>query len=139
MDTWSSKYVQVLENLSAKNLQSLGDVTAHSVCFVDPFNDTRTQLAFISIMQDMFTQLSSVKFVVHTAVQQDDTAFIYWTFHADSRFTGPFDFQGTSLLKANEEGKVVLHHDFWDGSILMQKVPVLGSIIKRLRIKLGHK
>lgn len=138
MDNWLADYVEVLENLSSDNLGSLRNITSEAFSFRDPFNHTHNQADFIAIMQDMFQRLSSVRFQVHRCVQQDHDAFIYWTFYADSRFTGAFSFEGVSRIEASDSGKIILHHDFWDGSELMEKIPVLGAIIRKVRRKFAH-
>lgn len=138
MDNWLADYVEVLENLNSENLGSLCNITTGAFSFRDPFNHTHTQADFIAIMQDMFKRLSLVRFQVHRSVQQDQHAFIYWTFYGNSRFTGEFSFEGVSRIEANDVGKVMLHHDFWDASELMEKVPLLGAVIRKVRKKLSH-
>jgi hypothetical protein len=135
---WLKEYVGILENLNADNLDSLESVLAQSVYFKDPFNEVKTRAAFISIMQDMFSRLSKVRFVVHQMIEKDNDAFLQWTFYGNSSITGPFDFQGTSVLKVDEHKKIILHHDYWDGSVLMQKIPFIGRVISGLRSKMGH-
>lgn len=138
MSQWLREYVEVLENLNANNLDSLENTLAPVVSFKDPFNDIGTREAFIAIMEDMFTRLSNVKFVVHQTIEKENDAFLQWTFYGDSSITGSFDFKGTSVLKVDENKKVILHHDYWDGSIVIQKVPFIGRVISVLRAKLGH-
>ena len=138
MDNWLADYVEVLENLNSENLDSLCNITTGAFSFRDPFNHTHTQADFIAIMQDMFERLSLVRFQVHRSVQQDQHAFIYWTFYGNSRFTGEFSFEGVSRIEADDGGKVMLHHDFWDASELMEKVPLLGAVIRKVRKKLSH-
>ena len=138
MDNWLADYVEVLENLSSENLNSLSNITTEAFSFKDPFNHTHTQADFIAIMEDMFQRLSLVRFQVHRSVQQGQHAFIYWTFYGNSRFTGEFSFEGVSRIEADDSGKITLHHDFWDGSELMEKVPLLGAVIRKVRKKLTH-
>ncbi|SFG20275.1 nuclear transport factor 2 family protein [Neptunomonas qingdaonensis] len=138
MDNWLADYVEVLENLSSDNLDSLRSITSQAFSFRDPFNHTHTQADFVAIMQDMFQRLSTVRFQVHRSVQHNHDAFIYWTFYGHSRFTGAFSFEGVSRIEASDSGKVILHHDFWDGSELMEKVPLLGAVIRKVRRKLSH-
>ncbi|MEH6445518.1 MAG: nuclear transport factor 2 family protein [Oceanospirillaceae bacterium] len=139
MNSWLDEYVDILENLNAHNIDTLLHVTAKSINFRDPFNETYTQSDFVLIMQDMFLKLPTVRFEVHTKIQQEHEAFIHWSFYGNSRMTGEFSFEGTSFIKADANGKVMLHHDFWDGSAIMQKILLLGSIIRRVRSKLAHK
>lgn len=138
MDNWLQNYINVLEKLDRNNLPSLETVTVTSFEFRDPFNHTYSQEAFIAIMADMFEKLPSVRFTVHQSVQNDLSGFIRWTFTGNSKITGDFSFEGTSRIEADEDGFIRLHHDFWDASELMQKLPVLGFVIGKLRTKFSH-
>ena len=138
MTSWLVKYIDVLENLKADNLETLRQVTADSIHFKDPFNDTQSQRDFVLIMEDMFQKLPFVRFNIHRSVEMDKEAFIHWTFTANSKLTGEFSFEGVSLLKVDHAGKVRVHHDFWDGCEVMRKIPVLGSIIRIVSSKLSH-
>ena len=138
MDSWLAQYVEVLEGLNGDNLYTLSNLTSDKVSFRDPFNDIHTQKDFIAIMDDMFQRLTYVHFEVHRTLQQEQEAFIYWSFYGNSRITGEFTFDGVSRIEADEQGKVTLHHDFWDASELMQKIPLLGGIIGKIRCKLNH-
>jgi hypothetical protein len=68
----------------------------------------------------------------------DQEAFIHWNFEGNSRLTGEFNFDGISLLKVDDAGKIILHHDIWDGSALMERIPFVRGIIRTLRKKLSH-
>ncbi len=138
MDNWLENYINVLEKLDRNNLQSLERVTADTLEFRDPFNHTHTQKAFVAIMADMFEKLPSVRFTIHQSMRDGHSAFIRWTFTANSKMTGEFSVEGTSRLEVNSEGLIRLHHDFWDASELMQRLPVLGYVIGKLRRKLSH-
>jgi len=138
MDNWLENYINVLEKLDRNNLQSLETVTADTLEFRDPFNHTHSQQAFLAIMADMFEKLPTVRFTIHQSMQDDLSAFIRWTFTANSKMTGEFSVEGTSRLEADSQGLITLHHDYWDASELMQRLPVLGCVIGKLRRKLSH-
>lgn len=138
MDNWLENYINVLEKLEPNNLQSLKAVTTDAVEFRDPFNHTHSQQDFIAIMADMFERLPSVHFTIQQTSQEGYSAFIRWTFTAHSKLTGEFTIEGTSRLEADKQGLVTLHHDFWDASELMQRLPILGCLIGKLRRKISH-
>ena len=139
MTEWLAQYVQVLEQLSPDNLDRLNAVTAEQIEFKDPFNHTTTRTELIALMADMFAKLNEVHFDVHQASGSGQQGMLYWTFSGHSKLTGRVEIKGMSQIVADQSGRVILHHDFWDGSEMMQKVPWLGALIGWLRSKFAHK
>ena len=138
MDRWITEYVSTLEGLNRDNLASLLEITRDDFDFKDPFNHTCTRDDFIAILDDMYSKLDQVVFKVDQAMVDENQAMIYWRYSATSKFTGDINFAGTSLIKADQHGKVYFHHDYWDGSELLVKVPVIGKVVKFLRGKFSH-
>lgn len=143
MDNWLSLYAQKLSNLTAENLPELRQHLADSVEFRDPFNHRFTQNEFIHILEDMYQKLDQVSFQVHSCLLagndgSDKEGVLYWTFTASSGLTGKVEFEGASRVVQDGQGKVMLHHDYWDASELMQQIPLIGAVIKKLRRKMSH-
>lgn len=138
MDNWLQGYSSALAGLHAENLHALDNYLDAGIEFKDPFNHSFSQAEFIAILEDMFTRLQAVSFDIHNQLQHGNQGMIHWTFCASSKVTGRIEFQGMSRIVANDQGKIVLHHDYWDGSVLMQKLPVLGLVIAKVRKKLCH-
>lgn len=138
MDNWLSDYGQRLADLTAENLPSLAPVLAEDLEFRDPFNHTYRKEQFIAIMADMFSRLDQVKFEVHNLIVQGNEGTLYWNFSASSRITGHFSFEGCSRIVRDNNGLICLHRDYWDGSELMQQLPVLGAVIGKVRSKMSH-
>jgi len=138
MDNWLSEYAYQLSNLTPDSLDSLRPLLAENLEFRDPFNHTFTQDAFIAILEDMYLKLDQVSFAVQAQLQQGHEGVLYWTFSANSKMTGRFEFEGSSRVVLGKEGKIELHHDYWDGSELMQRIPLVGRIIRKLRQKMSH-
>ncbi|MFW1677131.1 nuclear transport factor 2 family protein [Pontibacter sp. JAM-7] len=136
-DNWLQHYADLLQTLSVANLQELREIAAEGICFRDPFNDIRNRDDYIALMADMFDRLDQVEFDVHQVVQQENQGYLFWTFSATSRLTGQVSVQGTSRVETNAAGLICLHEDYWDGSRLMQTLPVIGRIIAWLRHKLA--
>lgn len=138
MDNWLSEYAQQLSNLTPDNLDLLYPLLAENLEFRDPFNHTFTRDSFIAILEDMYQKLDQVNFDVHAQLQNGNEGVLYWTFSATSKMTGRFEFVGSSRVVLGKEGKIELHHDYWDGSELMQRLPLLGRVIRKLRQKMSH-
>lgn len=139
MSPWLTNYITVLESLSSADLPRLRACISEDIKFKDPFNDTSTQDEFIAIMDDMYSRLDKVHFKVHSSAEYEHEAFIEWTFYGESKLTGTFSFVGTSKLISDQSGKVTHHFDYWDGSALMEKIPLIGFFIRQLRGRFSHK
>lgn len=138
MDSWLAEYGLALSQLNRENLEELRKYLAEDIEFRDPFNHSFTQTAFIEILDDMFVRLGDVRFEVHRSIQEGSSGVLHWTFHASNKYTGDIKFEGMSHVFKNKAGKVVRHYDHWDGSFLMEKIPLLGRVIRFLRCRMSH-
>lgn len=138
MDNWLSEYAQHLSQLNSNNLSAFRHCLADRVEFRDPFNHTFSQDDFIRILEDMYIKLDHVSFNVHGQVQEGNEGVLFWTFSASSKITGSFEIEGNSRVSCDKDGKVMLHHDYWDASELMQQLPLLGMVIGKVRKKMSH-
>ena len=131
-------YLDLLQDLSPRNLDLLAEYTSGEFEFRDPFNHTHSRDDFIAILEDMYQKLGEVSFTIHSVLENDAEAMIQWTFKAHSKLTGPIYFEGMSHIGLNEMGIVKSHIDYWDGSELMQKIPMLGLGVKFLKGRFAH-
>lgn len=133
------RYADVLASLTVESLPTLIALTSQQVRFSDPFHRIEGQDRFKAVMQDMFTRLDDVCFRVHqVAPLANDTmrgGFLYWTFTANSKLTGTFSFEGTSLIGLDVEGLVCRHEDYWDSAALYRHIPGLGVLFRWLQRK----
>ena len=120
-----------------ENIASLSDLVTADVCFSDPFNRVQGQQAFLTIFADMYERLDNVTFQVHEITGGETAGYLHWTFSAGSKLTGSFTIDGVSRVLINSQGLVTEHHDYWDASELMQRLPVLGRVIRSIRQKMA--
>ncbi|MCW8887222.1 MAG: nuclear transport factor 2 family protein [Motiliproteus sp.] len=134
VDLQLQDYVLLLEGLTPENLERLREFTDESVEFIDPFNRVRGQKEMIGVFIDMFDRLQNIRFRVndwqYQRLNHGYNAYLHWNFEAYSKLTGRFDVEGCSRLVITPQGKVIRHHDFWDASLLLEKVPLLGQILR---------
>lgn len=119
-------------------MAELAEVTAEQLEFRDPFNHTYSQQQYLAILEDMFSRIGEVRFKVHHRIQQQNSGYISWTFSGTTRLTGSFSFEGCSRLEADEKGCIRIHYDYWDGSELIELLPLLGAIVRRVKQKMAH-
>ncbi len=132
-------YAILLTQLKPDNVIDLGALVSEEVLFSDPFNQVRGKRAFLGVMEEMFHQLTDIRFELLEYQMQGRTGFLYWRFSASSSLTGFFSTEGTSRICFNHQGLVMSHQDFWDASVLMEQFPLLGRVIRIIRKRAAYK
>ncbi len=126
------------ESLTPESLDQLGELYSPSARFIDPFNDVTGLAALRQVFAHMFETLEAPRFVVLEALASEHSGFLLWTFHF--RRSGGHEHQilGTTHLRFDETGRVLLHHDHWDAARqLYETLPVLGALLRWLRRRLS--
>lgn len=131
-------YGQALSTLRTDNLDQLRLLTSADVRFIDPFNQLQGQDNFIALLREMFEQCRSVQFEIHQQQCQGRSGFLYWTFNASSYRLGQLSFEGVSRIEFDQRGLVCLHQDIWDSSQVLEKLPLLGTVIRQIRKKAAY-
>lgn len=105
--------------------------------FRDPFNDVRGVPAVEVILRHMFEHTEQPRFIIGERIVQGDQAFATWTFVFALRGK-PYQVEGGSHFRFNQQGLVTLHRDYWDAAEeLLQKLPLVGPPIRWLRQRFG--
>jgi len=119
-------------SLTRQSVRHIGQFYAPEVVFKDPFNEVRGVAAMMSIYEHMFDTTDDPRFVIDDRVVDGDQAFITWAFQFGLKGK-PYVIIGSTHLKFNADGLVVLHRDYWDAAEeLLQKLPLVGGLIRRL-------
>jgi ketosteroid isomerase-like protein len=124
------------EHLSPETLDRIPQFYAADAEFKDPFNEVRGTDAIAHIFRHMFTQVDEPRFVVGSRFSGEDGVMLLWDFHFRTRGRRPqaICVRGTSHLRFDAAGKVVLHRDYWDAAEeLYAKLPVLGALMRYLQ------
>ncbi|WP_286239150.1 nuclear transport factor 2 family protein [Neptuniibacter halophilus] len=138
MANWLEAYISALEALNPGNVDALEKLTSADIEFRDPFNLSQGRASFIELMADMFERLDEVEFRVDQRIAEGHCAMIHWRFSGHSQMTGAFSFQGMSRIEADSEGLIRLHHDYWDSAEILQKVPMLGRVLRYVKRRASH-
>lgn len=133
--------IDYFESLTPQSVDTMGMHYAETAWFKDPFNEVVGLERIAPIFKDMFEQVLSPRFVVHSAIEQNQQAFIAWDFLFEMKRFKQGEVQrcrGSSHLKFDEYGKVIFHRDYWDTSEeLYEKIPVLGALMRWLKKQAG--
>lgn len=137
---WLLAYVNTYNELHAGNLDRLAEIYQQNITFVDPVH----KIEGLSQLQDYFNNLylnmNQCQFVITNTVANGHQAAIYWTMtfsHKKIKSGQDVVVEGHSLLKETD-GKVIYQRDYFDvSSMVYEHVPIIGSIIKAIKSRIG--
>jgi ketosteroid isomerase-like protein len=129
--------VSFFETLTPQSLERLGDFYASDARFKDPFNDVQGVAAIRRIFEHMYRQVDAPRFVVTDRLAEGDRAMLVWAFQFVRRGR-PQVIRGATHLCFANDGKVLIHRDYWDAAEeLYMTLPGIGWLMRRLRAALA--
>lgn len=142
MKVHHQRYIDFFEQLTEQALTNITDLFSTDARFKDPFNDVRGVKSIHKIFAHMFDQVRAPSFKVSYAavddLGKDDVLLLVWDFTFLSQKGQQYQWQGSSKVLFDEEGKVLEHIDYWDpAEALYSKIPVVGGVINWLRQRLS--
>ena len=135
-DARVARIVALFEALTPDDLARLGEVYHPQARFKDPFNEVQGLAPIRQVFEHMFVALDEPRFVVHDIVVQHDQCFLSWDFlFRFKRFSRELQtVHGSSHLKFDAAGVIVLHRDYWDAAEeLYEKLPVVRALMRWLK------
>ena len=135
-DARVARIVALFEALTPADLARLGEVYHPQARFKDPFNEVQGLAPIRQVFEHMFVALDEPRFVVHDIVVQHDQCFLSWDFlFRFKRFSRELQtVHGSSHLKFDSAGVIVLHRDYWDAAEeLYEKLPVVRALMRWLK------
>lgn len=137
MRTRYLEIAQWFQTLTPASLERVQDIYASDAVFIDPFNHLTDLASVRAVYQHMFDTLEHPHFLVTTTVSNENQAFMTWDFLFKYRGQAQ-KISGCTQFELNDQGLIVLHHDYWDAAQqVYEKVPVLGAILRMMRRKLS--
>jgi hypothetical protein len=126
------------ESLTPAALDRLGELYAPSARFIDPFNDVSGLAPLRGVFEHMFQSLDGPRFTVLEAMAGERSGFLLWTFRFRRGGGQEQQILGTTHLRFDDEGRVLLHHDHWDAAgQLYETLPLIGALMRWLRRRLS--
>ena len=135
-DARVARIVALFEALTPDDLARLGEVYHPQARFKDPFNEVQGLAPIRQVFEHMFVALDEPRFVVRDIVVQHDQCFLSWDFlFRFKRFSRELQtVHGSSHLKFDSAGVIVLHRDYWDAAEeLYEKLPVVRALMRWLK------
>jgi hypothetical protein len=135
-DARVARIVALFEALTPADVARLGEFYHPQAHFKDPFNEVQGLAPVQHIFAHMFTALDEPRFVVNDIVVQGDQCFLTWDFlFRFKRFSRELQtVRGSSHLKLDAAGLIVLHRDYWDAAEeLYEKLPGVAVLMRWLK------
>ncbi|MGE0252088.1 MAG: nuclear transport factor 2 family protein [Dongiaceae bacterium] len=132
-------YIAYYEKLTPATIGDLRQLAAADMYFEDPFNKFTGVEKLIALYQKMYQVMDNPRFVILHSAASGNQAYIHWhMFYYLKGKKQEHKIDGISLAVFSEGGKLISHIDYWDaGQAVYAQIPVLGSIIRFIRRKLG--
>jgi len=132
-------FIQAAESLSVSSVDELAVFYSDDCIFTDPFQTVMGRAEVRRVYASMFEHLDAPRFhSVSVAATADRGPVLQWVFEFAVRRGGPrVSIPGISLLELDAAGAVARHTDFWDASLLMQGLPVIGPVVGWLRQRIA--
>lgn len=131
----------IYQKLSKANLHLLEGVYHQDVVFEDAAHRLEGWPALSDYFQSLYTNVIRCDFVIHDHQQVGETGFLTWTMdlqHPKLQKGAPISVNGVSHLKFSE-GQVIYHRDYFDlGEMLYENLPLLGSVVRTIKQRLGQ-
>ena len=134
-------FLETFQQVDGDNLNLLKRIYAPTISFIDPIH----AVAGIEKLMDYYAQLYlnaiSLDFSFNNKMHAGNAAYVQWSLllaHAKLNHGKTIALAGTSYLQFDQDDLVVLHRDYFDlGAMLYEHIPVLGSLVKSIKRRLG--
>ena len=115
--------------------ERIGELYAEEFYFNDTVHIARERAELVDYMARTGDKLKQNRVEVHRVIRDGADVYLRWEMTFVSRALGKrveSNSIGMTHLRFNEQGRIVLHQDFWDsGSALYAHLPVVGFFVRR--------
>lgn len=115
---------------------------ADPVYFNDSLKTFHSRAALVEYIEATGAMLENSTVKVDTVLRDRSEVFIRWTMEFSSSAMGReirSESVGMTHLRFDDEGRVVLHQDFWDSAAgLYRNLPVVGYFLKQIDRRMGE-
>ena len=117
--------------------EQLNDTYADKIFFNDTLVTLHNRKELQKYLEHTQKNLDSMSFEVLDVQEKGNDVFIRWTMHTQFTVMGQSsDVQsiGMSHLRFNNEGKIILHQDYWDSMQgFYQHIPIIGGVLQWIK------
>jgi len=131
----------VYQQLNKSSLHLLSDIYHQEVVFEDAAHRLEGWDALKSYFESLYANVKRCEFTIQDHQQTGDSGFLTWQMaleHPKLSKGSVIYVNGVSHLKFSQ-GRVIYHRDYFDlGEMLYENLPLLGSVIKTIKQRLGQ-
>ncbi len=131
---------EIYQKLSKQNLHLLESVYHQEVIFEDAAHRLEGWDSLSLYFDNLYTNVDRCDFIIKETQQSGDSGFIVWLMeleHPKLQKGATIQVNGVSHIRF-ADGRVIYHRDYFDlGEMLYENLPLLGSVIKTIKQRLG--
>ena len=131
------KLNELIDWCSSLTLETIPQLSAsyhEQASFRDPFNKVRGQREITAIFVHMFEVTQQPLFHITSAQREGVVVWVSWTF--DFKLYGRrISIDGVTRLDFADDGRVLVHRDYWDALGLLAELPLVGVNLGFIRRK----
>jgi limonene-1,2-epoxide hydrolase len=135
------EFLNFYNNLSQNNLNSLQQLYATNVEFIDPVHHMLGLEQLQQYFSHAYARLSSCHFDATSKIANESQGCLSWimTFTHDAIGNGKaISVHGCSVVHWNSEGKIAYHRDYYDlNEMVLEHIPLLGWVTKKIKQKMA--
>ena len=135
------QFLMFYTDLESMKVEHLKNIYSKDVVFIDPIAHHKGLAAVEAYFSKLLKNAKFCVFTIHNTSATEDAGYVInWTM----RFTSsrinkgkPVSVDGITVLQLSDD--IIVHHrDYYDlGQMVYEHVPLLGSIIKRIKRSLS--
>jgi hypothetical protein len=132
-------YAETFAGLTPDRVDYLCTLLADEVHFRDPFNDLYGPASVKALLNDMFERTGKPGFELLEVCwhEANRCAWLRWQFAAQVPVIGELKVEGSSRIRLDETGRVAEHLDYWDSAPVYLQLPLIGSLLRRIKRKMA--
>lgn len=136
------KIITIFNQFDKSKLKLLNTFYDKNALFEDPIVKIQGLDKISDYYYNTYKAVKSISFDFKELNEADDVFYGQWIMTLTVKGLNqnrPYQVDGLSVLKFNEADLVIYHKDFVDiGSMVYEKIPVLGKVLSLIKKNLGH-
>ena len=136
-------FIKFLESIGTPgSAKAASELYSENIHFSDALILTKDKQVIVKHFSDLEAAGNQVKVTMHQRIISGNDIFLVWSMEArfkPIRRERISDSLGVTHLRFDENGRVILHQDFWDSTEgFFRHIPVLGSVVNSVKRRVAN-
>ena len=136
-------FIRFLESIGTPgSAGAASELYSENIHFSDALILTKDKQVIVKHFSDLEAAGNQVKVTMHQKLISGNDIFLVWSMEArfkPIRRERISDSLGVTHLRFDENGRVILHQDFWDSTEgFFRHIPVLGSVVNSVKRRVAN-